>query len=63
LQNWLCRDSKEAPYNRTGELMKAITAGDRHSYILAQAEALKWLEWHKKLAVAYLKKDKVGDQS
>lgn len=61
VQDWLCRNSDEAPYNGTDNLLKAITAGDRGSYMLAQAEALKWLEWHKKLAVAYLKKQKAGE--
>lgn len=61
VQDWLCRNSDEAPYNGTGNLLKAITAGDRGSYMLAQAEALKWLEWHKKLTVAYLKKQKAGE--
>jgi len=64
LQGWLCRPaSSDAPYRGADKLMQAITAGDRNAYIHARAEALKWLEWHKKLAVAYLKKPKAGDQS
>jgi len=63
LQSWLCRHASAAPYQGTDKLMEAITAGDRRSYIQARAEALKWLEWHKKLAVAYLKKQKAGDPS
>jgi len=63
LQDWLCRGFTEAPYQGADKLMQAITAGDRHSYIHARVEALKWLEWHKKLAVAYLKKQKEGDPS
>ena len=56
LQDWLCRDSKQAPYQH-GNLMQAITTNDRESYMHAQAEALAWLQWQKKFAVAYLKSD------
>jgi len=61
LQSWLCQDIDNAPYNSSKNLMEAIVASDRSTYLHAQAEALKWLEWHKKLAVAYLKKKKAGD--
>lgn len=55
LQAWLCRDSERAPYPRAGNLIKAITEYDENHYLLAQAEALAWLEWLKKFAVAFLK--------
>lgn len=57
VQDWLCRDDAEAPYrSRTSpDLMKAIIEGDRANYLLAQAEALAYLEWYKKFAVTFLK--------
>lgn len=61
LQSWLCRKSPVAPYGE-GDLMEAIISNDRWTYIHAQAEALKWLEWLKKLAVAYLKKTEAGEK-
>jgi CRISPR-associated protein Cmr5 len=61
LQNWLCRESPVAPYGEE-DLMKAIISNDRWTYMHAQAEALKWLEWLKKLAVAYLKKTGAGER-
>jgi len=55
LEEWLCRDDPQAPYPRQSDLMRAILSYDRFSYIQAQAEAMAWLEWHKKFAVAFLK--------
>lgn len=59
LEDWLC--GPDGPYYRPNrhpnyELMDAIVENDRHLYMRAQAEALAWLEWLKKFAVAYLKK-------
>ncbi|NMB13577.1 MAG: type III-B CRISPR module-associated protein Cmr5 [Firmicutes bacterium] len=55
LENWLCQDDKIAPYPNSKPLMEAIVKNDREHYMWAQAEALAWLEWLKKFAVAYLK--------
>lgn len=57
LEGWLC--GEHGPYYQPGEkphLMQAIVSRDRATYLQAQAEALAWLEWLKKFAVAYLKK-------
>ncbi|HHX86955.1 MAG TPA: type III-B CRISPR module-associated protein Cmr5 [Firmicutes bacterium] len=56
MQGWLCRDDVAAPYPSNTKLLTAITEGDRDSYLYAQAEALAYLEWYKKFAVALLKK-------
>jgi CRISPR-associated protein Cmr5 len=58
LQAWLCRDAIQAPYRSAGDLMNAIVNNDRNTYLCAQAEALAWLAWLKRFAVAYLKKEK-----
>lgn len=58
LEEWLCGAEPEAPFRGQDKLLKAITSHDRNNYIKAQAEALAWLDWLKKLAVAYLKKEK-----
>lgn len=55
LRKWLCRDAPQAPYRAQEDLLKAITGNDRATYLRAQAEALAWLVWLKKFAVAYLK--------
>jgi CRISPR-associated protein Cmr5 len=57
LEDWLCREDRNAPYPGYQDqgLLEAITAHDRNHYLRAQAEALAWLEWLKKIAVAYLK--------
>ncbi len=60
LSNWLCRNDSEAPYRGSKDLLSAITAGDRALYLRAQAEALAWLNWLKKFAVAYLAKPSGG---
>ncbi|NLO90103.1 MAG: type III-B CRISPR module-associated protein Cmr5 [Clostridia bacterium] len=56
LEKWLCRDDPHAPYRKSENLMDAIVGGSRSDYILAQEEALAWLEWLKKFAVAFFKK-------
>lgn len=55
LQCWLCRSEPEAPYSRDQDLLAAITGHDEAHYLRAQAEALAYLTWLKKLAVAYLR--------
>lgn len=53
LASWLCK-GEDAPYKDETDLIKAIVEGDRKIYIKAQVEAIKWLEWLKKFATAYL---------
>ncbi len=60
VHGWLCRDDPRAPYPNAPDMLEAITHKGRDKYLQAQAEAMAWLEWHKKLAVAYLKK--AGDE-
>jgi CRISPR-associated protein Cmr5 len=55
LSYWLCCDKGQAPYRNAADLMKAITENDEDHYIRAQAEALAYLSWLKKFAVAYLR--------
>lgn len=55
LEKWLCRDARQAPYRNGGKLMDAIVNSDRSAYLRAQAEALAWLVWMKKFAVAFMK--------
>ncbi len=52
LQAWLCGDG--GVYPGEGDLLVAITENDERAYLRAQAEALAWLEWHKKFCRAYL---------
>lgn len=54
LSEWLCRDALEAPYPNATDLLEAITQNDEADYVRAQAEALAYLEWLKKFAVALL---------
>lgn len=56
LSSWLCRNNAAAPYPKGEDLMRALTSNDRVKYLRAQTEAMAWLEWHKKLATAYLKR-------
>lgn len=52
LEDWLCGNSPDAVYPEADALLPAIVEGDEHTYMRAQAEALAWLEWHKKLCRA-----------
>lgn len=47
LCNWLCRKDGGV-YPSAPNLLQAITQRDEQHYLHAQAEALAWLEWHKK---------------
>lgn len=47
LQNWLCRQNGGV-YPSSSDLLQAIVENDEPRYVQAQAEALAWLEWHKK---------------
>lgn len=60
VSDWLCQKESKAPYSGEEDILQAIINGGRSSYMHAQAEALAWLEWHKKLAVAYLKQPEGG---
>lgn len=52
LADWLCGNTPDAVYQGAEALLPAIVEGDEHTYMRAQAEALAWLEWHKKLCRA-----------
>lgn len=53
LGKWLCRDDGGV-YAPGVDLLHSIMANDESLYVFAQAEALAWLEWHKKLCRASL---------
>lgn len=46
IRGWLCRDG--GVYPPGGDPLEAIAKHDQSYYLRAQAEALAWLEWHKK---------------
>jgi len=51
LCQWLCRGNGGI-YPGEKDLLKAIVENDESDYLRAQAEALAWLEWHKKFCRA-----------
>ena len=51
VQRWLCRDDGGI-YPAGTDLLKSISTCDESRYLIAQAEALAWLEWHKKFCRA-----------
>ena len=51
LDEWLCR-CPDAVYPEGTDILHAIVEGDEPAYLRAQAEALAWLEWHKKFCRA-----------
>jgi len=54
VQRWLCRDG--GAYERETDLLEAIVKHDEARYLVAQTEALAWLQWHKKFCRALLPK-------
>ena len=56
LNRWLCR-ADGGIYPNATDLLSAIVSHGQSEYLLAQAEALSWLEWHKKCCRASFPKD------
>ncbi len=63
LEAWLCTECPDAPYQGQPSLIDAIAKGDQAAYVRAQAEALRWLEWLKKFAQAYLSAGHTDDDA
>ncbi len=57
LESWLC--GKSGRYSEPS-LLDALIGGEEPAYLRAHAEALAWLEWHKRFCRAYLKKEAAG---
>lgn len=51
LQRWLCRPDGGV-YPSKPDLLQAIMSHEESFYLRAQAEALAWLDWHKKFCRA-----------
>lgn len=54
MQSWLCGKHDDAPYPGEPKLIDAIAKGSEEQYLHAHAEALAYLNWLKKLTVAFL---------
>ncbi|MBE9610824.1 type III-B CRISPR module-associated protein Cmr5 [Chitinilyticum piscinae] len=52
LDSWLRSEGR--PFSGKPDLLTAITTCDMHTYRLAQAEAMHYMDWVKKFAKAYL---------
>jgi len=57
LEQWLCRNGGVYP---PGSLLDSVVQHGQSKYVQAQAEALAWLEWHKKCCRATFPK-RYGD--
>lgn len=58
VQDWLCKEASHSPYfTEAGDpdLLGAVIGGGEDDYIRGQAEAMAYLNWLKKFAVAQLK--------
>lgn len=61
IQSWLCHEHADAPYAAKPNLIQAITEGGEQAYLHAHAEALAYLVWLKKFAVAFLSDSDHGE--
>ncbi|MCP4185405.1 MAG: type III-B CRISPR module-associated protein Cmr5 [Hyphomicrobiales bacterium] len=52
--DWLLKGWKTGNYSANRDLLEAIVNDSEAEYVRAQAEAMEYLEWLKKFAVAYL---------
>ena len=60
LNRWLCH-AEQGVYRGRADLLQALMENEQSLYLRAQAEALAWLEWHKKCCRACFPKS-TGDQ-
>lgn len=58
LNQWLCR-ADGGIYPNATDLLGAIVSHGQSEYLHAQAEALSWLEWHKKCCRATFPRDEM----
>lgn len=61
LNQWLCR-ADGGVYPKATDLLNAILSHGQPEYLHAQAEALSWLEWHKKCCRASFPKDESDER-
>lgn len=62
MDDWLRVGWPSSPYGAHNNILNAIVENSETDYIRAQAEALEYLEWLKKFAVAFLvEKDEQGE--
>ncbi len=61
LQQWLCRN-EGGVYPSSDDLLEAVMQNDEALYLRAQAEALSWIEWHKKCCRASFPKGEGDDE-
>lgn len=54
VSDWLCRNDAYAPYPGQANAIEGITHHDAATYRQAQMEAMSYLVWLKKFAVAFL---------
>ena len=55
VSTWLC--GAKGVYRGSTDLLTSIMENGEENYLLAQAEALAWLRWHKKFCRAFLRDD------
>ena len=54
MHDWLCTKWLISPYRDEKDILYAVTCSDQTAYIRAQVEALSYLGWLKRFAVAEL---------
>ena len=60
LSRWLCRRDGGV-YRGRDDVLRSIMEEDQAKYLVAQAEALAWLEWHKKFCRVFFPKGTTRD--
>ena len=60
LNRWLC-ERADGVLAHGSDILQAIMRGDEQHYLWAQAEALAWLEWHKKFCRAAFPRGEVSE--
>lgn len=59
---WL-KNCPNSPVSRYSDFIDAFTQGSQDDYVWAQGEALAYVEWLKKFAVAFLSDEKDGGKA
>lgn len=59
---WICKEHPNSRLRGQDDLLRALVHGSRKDYQWAVVETMAFLEWHRKIAVAELKKPETGGE-
>lgn len=62
INSWICKKHPNSRFKGQDDLLRALVRKDRKDYQWAVVETMAFLEWHRKIAAAELKKTEPGSE-